>query len=86
MPKPSVTVAGEIRRSFPQTHCWPRLRPDFRGNGISNRGSDVLEVFSFGQGVNVLETPLEVVDMRLSATFEGGGHERRIQQIEGMKV
>ena len=49
---------------------------------ISDRGSDVLGVLSLGQRAISSETELEVVDMRLFATFEGASHGRRIRQIK----
>jgi len=39
-------------------------------------------IISLGQRMISLETALEIVDAWLSSTFEGGRHERRIQQIE----
>ena len=39
-------------------------------------------VISLGQRMISLDTALEIVQVWLSATFEGGRHARRIQQIE----
>lgn len=39
-------------------------------------------MISIGQRVISLETALEIVDVWLSAKFEGGRHERRIKQID----
>jgi ribose 5-phosphate isomerase B len=39
-------------------------------------------IISLGQRMMNPETALEIVETWLSATFEGGRHERRIQQIE----
>ena len=39
-------------------------------------------IISLGQRMMSIETALEVVDTWLSAAFEGGRHERRIEQIE----
>ncbi|MCZ6876126.1 MAG: ribose 5-phosphate isomerase B [bacterium] len=38
-------------------------------------------MISIGQRVTPVETALEIVDTWLSATFEGGRHQRRIAQI-----
>ncbi|GBE05257.1 MAG TPA: ribose-5-phosphate isomerase [Nitrospirae bacterium] len=40
-------------------------------------------MISLGQRMMTGETALEIVDTWLSAEFEGGRHERRIEQIEG---
>jgi ribose 5-phosphate isomerase B len=39
-------------------------------------------IISLGQRMMSIETALQVVEMWLSAAFEGGRHERRIKQIE----
>jgi ribose 5-phosphate isomerase B len=39
-------------------------------------------IISLGQRMISAETALEIVDMWLSASFEGGRHEKRIEQIE----
>ncbi len=39
-------------------------------------------IISLGQRMMSLDTALEIVDVWLSAHFEGGRHERRIKQIE----
>jgi ribose 5-phosphate isomerase B len=41
-------------------------------------------VISLGQRMMSAETAREIVDMWLSASFEGGRHEKRIKQIESM--
>jgi ribose 5-phosphate isomerase B len=42
-------------------------------------------IISLGQRMMSADTALEIVDMWLSASFEGGRHEKRINQIERME-
>lgn len=42
-------------------------------------------MISIGQRVTALETALSIVNTWLSATFEGGRHQRRILQMDGQK-
>jgi len=48
-----------------------------------NRSHNNANCLSLGQRTISLETALQVVDIWLNTPFEGGRHERRVQQIEG---
>lgn len=56
--------------------CWSRESARLA------REHNNANIISLGQRMMSPETALEITDTWLSASFEGGRHERRIQQIE----
>jgi ribose 5-phosphate isomerase B len=56
--------------------CWSRESARLA------REHNNANIISLGQRMMGEETALEIVETWLTATFEGGRHERRIQQIE----
>lgn len=56
--------------------CWSRESARLA------REHNNANIISLGQRMMSPETALEIVETWLSASFEGGRHERRIQQIE----
>ena len=56
--------------------CWNRDTARYA------RAHNDANVIALGQRVVPLETALEIVEVWLTSTFEGGRHARRIQQIE----
>jgi ribose 5-phosphate isomerase B len=56
--------------------CWNRETARF-----AKEHNDA-NIVSLGQRVITIDTALDIIDTWLNAVFEGGRHERRIQQIE----
>jgi ribose 5-phosphate isomerase B len=68
-------VANKVKR-IRCAVCWDK------DSARLAREHNNANVISIGQRMMSAETALEIVEIWLNATFEGGRHEKRIQQIE----